>query len=346
MKTKKRYCSYCNLYLKSGGLHIYTCVRNVDSKNKENIKFEYLKYNFPELGDKDFLYKKYVIEEKSLPELNEEYFIDYKSIGFLLKYFNIDIRNAKQSANLEKTRKKYIKTCLKKYGTENVLSKKTSGYIKKESTVQQKYGVKNVFQLNTVIEKIKDDSHYIKKYGLTRKQLLSKRSKETWSLLSDDEKTEWLCKSMHSDVANETRKQNKKGFLNSKLEYRIRDIFSKHNVNIEPNFTIKANRTKRRHYDIHIKETNILIEVNGDYWHANPEIYKKDDQLNYFGSFIKAQEVWDKDKYKKELAESKGYDVIYLWENEIKKMSDIELEQKIITFLKDKNISYENQINQ
>ena len=54
-------------------------------------------------------------------------------------------------------------------------------------------------------------------------------------------------------------------------------------------------------------------------WHANPEKYKPDDEINTWGGLMKASEIWEKDKIKKDHIESFGYKVIYFWENDLRK---------------------------
>lgn len=57
-----------------------------------------------------------------------------------------------------------------------------------------------------------------------------------------------------------------------------------------------------------------LIEFNGDYWHCNPEVYKED----YFHKRKNktAKELWEFDEYKVNLAKSKGYEVLIIWEKD------------------------------
>lgn len=69
-------------------------------------------------------------------------------------------------------------------------------------------------------------------------------------------------------------------------------------------------------FDIHHGKK--IIEFNGDYWHANPEIYLFEDivgnLLNNKPTY--AYEVWAKDAKKKAFAESMGYDVMVVWESD------------------------------
>ena len=57
-----------------------------------------------------------------------------------------------------------------------------------------------------------------------------------------------------------------------------------------------------------------IIEFNGDFWHANPKKYTNEDEIIYEGKSVK--EIWERDKIKLELARTKGFDVMVVWENE------------------------------
>ena len=71
---------------------------------------------------------------------------------------------------------------------------------------------------------------------------------------------------------------------------------------------------KRYIYDIVCK--TFLIEFNGDYWHCNPMKYKSD----FFNKSKKmtAQQIWDNDKTKIEVAELQGFKVLTIWESDWK----------------------------
>ena len=63
-------------------------------------------------------------------------------------------------------------------------------------------------------------------------------------------------------------------------------------------------------YDFKLKDKPIILEVDGDFWHGNPE--KKNH-------YIKANEIKENDKLKDEMANKKGIKVVHLWESEIRK---------------------------
>jgi len=62
-------------------------------------------------------------------------------------------------------------------------------------------------------------------------------------------------------------------------------------------------------YDFKIKGKNVLIEVDGDYWHGGPGV-------DIHVPFV--NEIQDKDMLKTKLAEQKGYTVIRLWGSAVK----------------------------
>lgn len=67
-------------------------------------------------------------------------------------------------------------------------------------------------------------------------------------------------------------------------------------------------------YSFDFKYKNILIEINGDYWHCNPKIYKPFDINKVTGK--KACDIWKKDKEKINKAKSLGYIVYTIWEQD------------------------------
>jgi len=61
-----------------------------------------------------------------------------------------------------------------------------------------------------------------------------------------------------------------------------------------------------------------VIEVNGDYVHANPKIYSADDIIRLRGNSYKASYKWQKDREKIDWLLSQGYTVTVIWESDIK----------------------------
>jgi G:T-mismatch repair DNA endonuclease (very short patch repair protein) len=90
---------------------------------------------------------------------------------------------------------------------------------------------------------------------------------------------------------------------------------------------LKVSTKKRYFYDLYIPSINLIIEIQGDYWHANPNRYNAEDLVHYKFADIKAQDIWDRDKVKQDFAISKGYKLIVIWEYFIKNISKEELKQ-------------------
>lgn len=66
---------------------------------------------------------------------------------------------------------------------------------------------------------------------------------------------------------------------------------------------------------------NIVIEVQGDYWHGNPKFYQEFNEVQ--------QKMINRDKRKKKVLEKMGYKVLYLWEYDIRKNIE-ECERQIL----------------
>lgn len=63
-----------------------------------------------------------------------------------------------------------------------------------------------------------------------------------------------------------------------------------------------------------IKHKNCVIEFNGDYWHANPNLYKKDAIIR--GRTV--HEINERDELKKQTAINLGFRYMVVWESEYK----------------------------
>ena len=63
-------------------------------------------------------------------------------------------------------------------------------------------------------------------------------------------------------------------------------------------------------YDFKIKDKPIIIEVDGDFWHGNPNIKNHHIHVN---------KTIENDKLKEEIAQKRGIKIIRLWESNIKK---------------------------
>jgi very-short-patch-repair endonuclease len=325
-------CPFCNKHQIGGSAHIYSCIEAPNNIDNIEKKFLYVKINHTKICDKNLLIQLYEKELNSLPMIREKYNIDYKSILFLLTYFNIKKRSISESSFLI-SQDKYKKTCLNKYGAENALSKNTTAYKKRNENIKTKYGVVNVFQLKEVIDKITQTINT--KYGLTKSEFTSKLSREVWAKKTIEEKNNWLINSIHSD---KSYIRIQKGYKVSKLELKIQKILNQLVITYTAQFCIKLSPQKRYFYDFLLNDYKLIIEIQGDYWHANPLKYKPNDIILFKFGQITACDIWSKNKLKSETARLKGYLVIEIWESEIIKKTDNELKLLLIDKLKEYEI--------
>lgn len=74
-------------------------------------------------------------------------------------------------------------------------------------------------------------------------------------------------------------------------------------------------------FDFYIPSLKLIIEYQGDYWHANPTRYKPGSYINVKGSKrVIVESIWEKDRKKKDVAESLGYAMAWIWESDFKNL--------------------------
>lgn len=70
--------------------------------------------------------------------------------------------------------------------------------------------------------------------------------------------------------------------------------------------------------DIFISSKNLVIEIFGDRWHMNPNLYHDSDIVVFFDGPHTAAEIWTGDEIRNNHIQSFGVDIIVLWEYDIK----------------------------
>jgi len=88
-----------------------------------------------------------------------------------------------------------------------------------------------------------------------------------------------------------------KVLFNTKPEREFKKYLNDLGIEFEEQF-----RLHNRLYDFKIG--NVLIEVDGNYWHCNPEIYKEPNSQQ--------KEIMKRDSYKNKLAKKNGYKIILM----------------------------------
>jgi len=313
IKTRK--CPFCDRELKKGSNHIYKCKYNNYKDNKDKTKYLYINYNFPDLTDLKNLEREYVINNLSLPDINKKYGIDSKSIVFLLDRFNIKRRSISESAksiSVPKQKKKMIEN----YGVEWSSQLDSVKDLKRKNNIE-KFGVDNIWKSDWFKEN--RDNFFIEKHGMN----VSDYNKLYWLNLSEEKQREHMINSVQ------------KSSISSSIELRIKSILDLMNIEYTSQKKIKNGNSSLYFFDICIGD--ILIEVNGDFWHANPLKYKKNDILKFPKKEVIAESLWIKDKIKQKEGIKNGYNVVYLWENLIRNSSDLDIEEILEDIINKRN---------
>lgn len=73
-----------------------------------------------------------------------------------------------------------------------------------------------------------------------------------------------------------------------------------------------------------------IIEFNGDFWHANPKMFSKDD---FIMKNIKVKNIWDHDRSRQNALKKNGFDIYVVWEHDYLHNKEKTL-KKCLDFLK------------
>lgn len=141
--------------------------------------------------------------------------------------------------------------------------------------------------------KTKTDDVRILNYGLK----VSKKKKLEWTKKSDEEKIKIIKR------INDAMLKVKKP---TSIEIKVKKFLLDSGINFKTNFPMNNFRV-----DFYLQDYNIVIECDGDYWHANPEFFK--DELNAIQLKNK-----DRDIRKEKMLNDNNVKYIRFWENEIK----------------------------
>ena len=94
---------------------------------------------------------------------------------------------------------------------------------------------------------------------------------------------------------------------------KINDLLQSHNIKVE-----NEHPEKYHSIDIYLPEYNLMIEIMGDYWHANPLKYNIDNLTKQQKKSIKQ----DKSKHSY-VKKYENIEILYLWEKDIKTNIDL-----------------------
>jgi G:T-mismatch repair DNA endonuclease (very short patch repair protein) len=316
--------------------------------------------------NKEWLYEKYVVNRLSSTEIAELCGVGQQTILNWLEKFNIPRRKSgtkrkKMFINVCKNcgkefevdmyckhdpnnKRKFVRCCSKECTSEL-----RSKYQKKrivEGTFNngaKKYkGVPRTFIDKTVLEKLYCYEH--KKIAEICKELKVKHTTVSRELDRHGLRNvfyrycpqcgkRYTC-TMRSMVDPNSTKFKKfcsrSCFLSSRqqcdtwIESEVSDFLISKGIEFEKQVPIE-----RMTVDFLIKGTSVVIEANGDFWHANPDIYGKEKPLHKIH-----KRVIEKDKRKLKQLNDLGYVVLTVWENDLKSRKE-EVLNKLYKDIKD-----------
>jgi hypothetical protein len=116
----------------------------------------------------------------------------------------------------------------------------------------------------------------------------------------------------------------------SSAEVHVQEILKRSGLDVHPQYHIEGVSYL---YDIFVSSLNLLLEFQGDYWHANPRKYPAGTLLPMQNrGVVPVEEIWARDEAKKKVAEERGFRVAYLWESDYKRMSESEIVSFVQSF--------------
>lgn len=90
--------------------------------------------------------------------------------------------------------------------------------------------------------------------------------------------------------------------------------------------------------DAYLPSKNLVIEFQGNYWHANPNMYAPNDKFSLKDGETFAKDIWKRDKLRLKKIQEQGFLVVFVWEKDFRKDPKSQI-NKIIGGEYDINIS-------
>jgi G:T-mismatch repair DNA endonuclease (very short patch repair protein) len=283
-------------------------------------------------NEMNYIKSQIVIDDVTFDKIKDLYIKGY-NVHDLKEMYNVSFasyiellgikRTNSESKKTEIYKDKIQSTNMKKFGVSNPSQ---SGIVKekRKETFLKKFGYENNF-CNTNIRKVAQTNiDYKKVQESTISSLIEKYGPNVHNVsqipgvgkkIGDSQK-----KRISKMTEKERRTMTEKARMNinyvSSQEIRIHSILNQLDIEYTANGFLYSYS-----WDM-IFRNKIIIEVQGDFWHANPKFYLGSDVL--LGGLL-AKDVWKKDERKRKLVESKGYKVHYLWETDINNMENEEI---------------------
>lgn len=254
-----------------------------------------------------------------------DYFIDHDNLTFSRSYnkFLCGSDDCKDSISL-----RYFGIPYKQCKNFDKVGSKTD-YIARSKKIDIKDVLFSKSKGLRVSDFVPNKEGYIKRYG---KKIGLKKYYERCAKIGRSNTLNWYFEKYGSKKGTEKYndyikkiKKNTLGTSVSKKSNCIVDILRRNNIEYIEEYPFTPNSAKKyKRVDFYLPVYKIVIEFFGDYWHANPTVYKPD----YYNRTVKltALEIWKRDEKRiKQIKEYfKSISIIIVWENAYNKENKIE----------------------
>lgn len=198
---------------------------------------------------------------------------------------------------------------MKRYGTDDEI-KKMRGYFSTRDGFKEKYGDdwESEWERYITYKRTMSKDFYIKRYG--------KNWEEKWK----------------EHIKNISVRFN--GIHFNGLNEKCYELLSEFDIVFETEFPLQRPEKYKKiiggelfFYDFKIN--NLLIELNGTYWHCDPRKYKETDIVKFPNNEMKCvKDVWFKDRCKKRTAIDNGYFFEVIWEDDFNRTTLVNVLKK------------------
>lgn len=278
------------------GIKCSLCGKNVILKwilkNHHELE-EYYCYGCRQLGENNPMYGK------------SNYYFWVKKYGEEIANEKINDKIARNTGkNNPMHGKSVYSVWVEKYG-EEIANEKMNRH--KKNMSEKMSGKNNPFYGRTISEEHKQKLREINIGRKHTKKTRQKMSKAQKRYKNNNPELYYEQKRYAGQVSSISQHRKYKP---SKIEKIVNDFLDK-NYSGKYTWSVIMGRFPSYQFDFLLHDERILIEVNGDYWHCNPKIYPNGPKNE-----IQKLKI-EQDKLKKEFAESKGFTIVSIWENDI-----------------------------
>ena len=177
---------------------------------------------------------------------------------------------------------------------------------------------------------------YRKSQSSLMKQKISENP-DKWPQLKSVKPTEWMKKSNYErwvvkygiEEADKRQEQwHNKNVLpscskNTRPELMFAKILDELSVRYETQKPVK-----RYVCDFYLPDHHVIVEIDGDYWHANPDKFKPEDLIG--GKKTLAKEIWENDRTKDQEILKSGFGILRYWESDLKDITHDKIFEDIV----------------